>query len=1425
MEPAGQVVLLAVSLAFVNPVTAEINVGLNKKASQSSLLRSEYPAERAVDGNTGTILYPLKECTHTDLEYEPWWKVDLGDTYVISHVTVINRGDCCGERLRNFMLRVGPYEDFRENTPCGDIYSEIPSEGETIDVRCEEPISGRWVSVQLIGREDYLSLCEVQVFSGTDQPVAPSITHPPVDTTGVDGDVITLFCEANMKLNILWQKGGRTIIPGARNRYDVIEYHNGRASALRIDPLRSPRDNDTFTCRAESVNDGSVVEASAAINILTEGSLPAGFPDITWQPQLKAVEKGRPTVLVCSASGDPAPDITWLKDMVPVDMTDDRIKLLSSGSLQINSTREEDEGTYECVATNSLGTRYSYKANLYVRVRRVPPYFITTPENVEVNRGDDVNLTCVAFGSPMPFVQWLKDYENVEEQTSQNGRNILQLENLVESANYTCAASSELGLIEHKSQVTVKVAPSITHPPVDTTGVDGGVITLFCEANVKLNIEWRKGDRTIIPSATNRYDVIQYQHGRASALRIDPLRSPRDNDTFTCRVENDNDGSVVEASAAINILTEDSIPAGFPDINRQPQLKAVEKGRPTVLVCSASGDPAPDITWLKDMVPVDMADDRIKLLSSGSLQINSTREEDEGTYECVATNSLGTRYSYKANLYVRVRRVPPYFITTPENVEVNRGDDVNLTCVAIGSPMPFVQWLKDYENVEEQTSQNGRNILQLENVVESANYTCAASSELGLIEHNAQVTVKVPISITHPPVDTTGVDGDVITLFCEANMKLNIEWRKGGRTIIPSARNRYDVIEYQNGRASALRIDPLRSTRDNDTFTCNVENVNDGSVVEASASVNIMKEGSIPAGFPDITWQPQLKAVEKGRPTVLVCSASGDPAPGITWLKDMVPVDMTDDRIKLLSSGSLQISSTREEDEGTYECVATNSLGTRYSYKANLYVRVRKVPPYFTITPENVEVNQGDNVNLTCVAIGSPMPFVQWLKDYENVEEQTSQNGRNILQLENLVESANYTCAASSELGLIEYNAEVTVKDTLPMVDGYTARRGGCPGNDIWIIYARSTTLEQCARECTIHPRCVAFQFFDNHECYPKSKSCEETVKTNPKNVLYDKIVDTLPMVDGYTARRGGCPGNDIWIIYARSTTLEQCARECTIHPQCVAFQFFDNHECYPKSKSCEETVKTNPKNVLYDKIVDTPPMVDGYTARRGGCPGNDIWIIYARSTTLEQCARECTIHPRCVAFQFFDNHECYPKSKSCEETVKTNPKNVLYDRIADTPPMVDGYTARRGGCPGNDIWVIYARSTTLEQCARECTIHPRCVAFQFFDNHECYPKSKSCEETVKTNSKNVLYDRIVDTPPMVDGYTARRGGCPGNDIWIIYARSTTLEQCARECTIHPRCVAFQFFDNHECYPKSKSCEETVKTNPKNVLYDKIVGE
>lgn len=36
------------------------------------------------------------QCTITDVETPSWWEIDLGYDYVISHVVVYNREDCCG---------------------------------------------------------------------------------------------------------------------------------------------------------------------------------------------------------------------------------------------------------------------------------------------------------------------------------------------------------------------------------------------------------------------------------------------------------------------------------------------------------------------------------------------------------------------------------------------------------------------------------------------------------------------------------------------------------------------------------------------------------------------------------------------------------------------------------------------------------------------------------------------------------------------------------------------------------------------------------------------------------------------------------------------------------------------------------------------------------------------------------------------------------------------------------------------------------------------------------------------------------------------------------------------------------------------------------------------------------------------------------
>ena len=105
-------------------------------------------------------------------------------------------------------------------------------------------------------------------------------------------------------------------------------------------------------------------------------------------------------------------------------------------------------------------------------------------------------------------------------------------------------------------------------------------------------------------------------------------------------------------------------------------------------------------------------------------------------------------------------------------------------------------------------------------------------------------------------------------------------------------------------------------------------------------------------------------------------------------------------------------------------------MGTEYSYSAQLYVRVRRVPPHFTIRPEaKYEVKNGADINITCVAVGSPMPFVKWR---EGTRDLTPDNelpiGKNVLELKNIRDTSNYTCVAASKLGIIETHTIVKVQ-------------------------------------------------------------------------------------------------------------------------------------------------------------------------------------------------------------------------------------------------------------------------------------------------------------------------------------------------------------------------------------------------------------
>uniref|UniRef100_A0A1I7U9Z1 protein-tyrosine-phosphatase n=1 Tax=Caenorhabditis tropicalis TaxID=1561998 RepID=A0A1I7U9Z1_9PELO len=93
--------------------------------------------------------------------------------------------------------------------------------------------------------------------------------------------------------------------------------------------------------------------------------------------------------------------------------------------------------------------------------------------------------------------------------------------------------------------------------------------------------------------------------------------------------------------------------------------------------------------------------------------------------------------------------------------------------------------------------------------------------------------------------------------------------------------------------------------------------------------------------------------------------------------------------------------------------------------------KVRRVPPYFSYKLERqYVVGVGGNINLTCVAVGYPMPRVFWKKTDLMVldDPSTAPIGKNVLTLTHVESTENFTCVAVSALGNIEATTTVIAK-------------------------------------------------------------------------------------------------------------------------------------------------------------------------------------------------------------------------------------------------------------------------------------------------------------------------------------------------------------------------------------------------------------
>ena len=82
-------------------------MALRGKATQSARFGDSFGAAyNAIDGNHESN-YGSGSCAHSTEMRNPWWRVDLLESYIITSITIVNREDCCKHRINGMEVHIG----------------------------------------------------------------------------------------------------------------------------------------------------------------------------------------------------------------------------------------------------------------------------------------------------------------------------------------------------------------------------------------------------------------------------------------------------------------------------------------------------------------------------------------------------------------------------------------------------------------------------------------------------------------------------------------------------------------------------------------------------------------------------------------------------------------------------------------------------------------------------------------------------------------------------------------------------------------------------------------------------------------------------------------------------------------------------------------------------------------------------------------------------------------------------------------------------------------------------------------------------------------------------------------------------------------------------------------------------------------------
>uniref|UniRef100_A0A8C0VGC0 Contactin 6 n=1 Tax=Cyanistes caeruleus TaxID=156563 RepID=A0A8C0VGC0_CYACU len=675
--------------------------------------------------------------------------------------------------------------------------------------------------------------------------------------------------------------------------------------------------------------------------------------DITY-----SMGSANPEILLnCTAKGYPLPYYRWKQNGTDIDLTMSYHYRLVGGSLAINNPhKNQDIGTYQCLATNSFGTILSRKAKLQFAYLE---NFETRPRSpVSVREGQGVVLLC---GTPPHHgalsYTWIFNNNTLDLRedsrrfvSQATGNLYLAKVEPWDVGNYTCAVSSaqaqrqvwgsptaltlrgDGAMGEYEPKIEVRF-------PETTYAAKGSSVRLECFAlgNPVPSISWKRSDGNSLAK--------KIQHKTGGVLEI-PNVEEDDEGSYECMAGNTRGINIARGQLFVYALN------AFLSLYDSLFWE-----------CKARGTPSPSYSWLKNGQPL-MSEERIQI-ENGTLLIPMLNLSDSGLYQCVAENKYDTIY---ANAELRVIAAAPDFSRNPVKKlsVVQVGGEVTIGCKPSASPRAVVSWRKGSEVLR----QNKRVVLLEDGSLRISNitkadagvYICVATNQFGTARNSGNLIVKERTVITIPPSDTDATVGESIVLPCQVSHDPSLDlvfwWSFNGQRIdLSRGIHHFERIGRESAGDLMIRNIQLHHSG---KYVCMVQT----SLDSQSAAADIIVRG--PPGPPEdvkvehvssttagLSWKP---GVDNNSPVQIYSVQTRTPF-SVGWQAVATAPEVINGRT--LKATVVDLSPWVEYE---FRVVASNSVGIGEPSRPSALLRTKAAVP--VVAPTNISGGGGSRSEL-----------------------------------------------------------------------------------------------------------------------------------------------------------------------------------------------------------------------------------------------------------------------------------------------------------------------------------------------------------------------------------------------------------------------------------------------------------------------------